>query len=51
MPQSFDPGYVKEPFLSLVREMINRGSKKSDETLNPLPDDSVLQRRHRFAGE
>ncbi len=33
-----------EQFLSLVREMINRGSKKTDETLNPLPDDTVLQR-------
>ncbi len=33
-----------EQFLTLVREMINRGSKKGDETLNPLPDDSILQR-------
>jgi chromosome partitioning protein len=33
-----------DQFLALVREMINRGTKKGDETLNPLPDDSVLQR-------
>lgn len=33
-----------EQFLSLVREMINRGTKKGEETLNPLPDESVLQR-------
>jgi chromosome partitioning protein len=33
-----------EQFLSLVREMINRGTKKGEETLNPLPDDAVLQR-------
>jgi len=33
-----------EQFLSLVREMINRGTKKGEETLNPLPDETVLQR-------
>lgn len=33
-----------DQFLTLVKEMLNRGSKKSDETLNPLPDDSVFER-------
>jgi len=33
-----------EQFLALVREMINRGAKKGEKTLNPLPDESVLQR-------
>lgn len=31
-----------EQFLKLIHEMLNRGSKKRDQTLNPLPDEEVF---------
>lgn len=31
-----------EQFVTLIHEMLNRGSKKKDQTLNPLPDENVF---------
>jgi chromosome partitioning protein len=31
-----------QQFLTLIHEMLNRGSKKKDQTLNPLPDEQVF---------
>lgn len=31
-----------QQFLALVHEMLNRGSKKKDQTLNPLPDEEIF---------
>ncbi len=31
-----------QQFLTLVHEMLNRGSKRKDQTLNPLPDEQVF---------
>ena len=31
-----------QQFLTLIQEMLNRGSKPKDQTLNPLPDDQVF---------
>lgn len=33
-----------EQFLNLVREMINRGTKRGEDTLNPLPENDVLEK-------
>ena len=33
-----------EQFLTLIQEMLNRGSKRPEQTLNPLPDDSVFEK-------
>jgi hypothetical protein len=31
-----------QQFTALVQEMLNRGSKSKDQTLNPLPDEEVF---------
>ena len=31
-----------QQFLTLIHEMLNRGSKRKDQTLNPLPDEEDL---------
>lgn len=31
-----------QQFVTLVHEMLNRGSKKKDQTLNPLPDEAIF---------
>lgn len=31
-----------DQFLKLIHEMLNRGSKRADQTLNPLPDEQVF---------
>jgi chromosome partitioning protein len=31
-----------QQFIALIQEMLNRGSKKPDQTLNPLPDEQVF---------
>jgi chromosome partitioning protein len=31
-----------QQFLTLIHEMLNRGSKRKDQTLNPLPDENVF---------
>ena len=31
-----------QQFLTLIHEMLNRGTKRRDQTLNPLPDDQVF---------
>jgi len=31
-----------QQFLALIHEMLNRGSKRKDQTLNPLPDDQIF---------
>jgi hypothetical protein len=31
-----------QQFLNLEHEMLNRGSKRKDQTLNPLPDEEVF---------
>jgi chromosome partitioning protein len=31
-----------QQFLTLIHEMLNRGSKKKEQTLNPLPDDTIF---------
>jgi chromosome partitioning protein len=31
-----------QQFLNLIHEMLNRGSKKKDQTLNPLPDEAIF---------
>jgi chromosome partitioning protein len=33
-----------QQFLTLIHEMLNRGSKKPDQTVNPLPDEQVFGR-------
>lgn len=33
-----------QQFVTLIQEMLNRGSKRKDQTLNPLPDEEVLGR-------
>lgn len=33
-----------QQFLTLISEMLNRGSKRRDQTLNPLPDDEIFGR-------
>jgi chromosome partitioning protein len=33
-----------QQFVTLIQEMLNRGSKRKDQTLNPLPDEQVLGR-------
>ena len=33
-----------QQFVTLIQEMLNRGSKRRDQTLNPLPDEEVLGR-------
>jgi hypothetical protein len=29
-------------FLTLIHEMLNRGSKRREQTMNPLPDENVF---------
>lgn len=33
-----------QQFVTLIQEMLNRGSKPKAQTLNPLPDEEVLGR-------
>jgi chromosome partitioning protein len=33
-----------QQFLALIHEMLNRGSKSKDQTLNPLPDEQIFGR-------
>lgn len=33
-----------EQFIALIHEMLNRGSKRAEQTLNPLPDDSIFEK-------
>lgn len=33
-----------QQFVTLIQELLNRGSKPKDQTLNPLPDEEVLGR-------
>ena len=33
-----------QQFLALIHEMLNRGSKTKDQTLNPLPDEQIFGR-------
>ena len=33
-----------QQFVTLIQEMLNRGTKRKDQTANPLPDEGVLRR-------
>ena len=37
-----EAGSQSEQFLALIHEMLNRGSKRKDQTLNPLPDEQFF---------
>jgi chromosome partitioning protein len=37
-----DAASQAEQFVALIHEMLNRGSKRKDQTLNPLPDDEIF---------
>lgn len=33
-----------QQFITLIQEMLNRGTKKRDQTLNPLPDEEIFEK-------
>jgi chromosome partitioning protein len=39
-----EAGAQSQQFITLIQEMLNRGSKKKDQTLNPLPDEDIFQK-------